>query len=75
MYDIIIIKYHTMDIIIITCLISYMILYMITDLHNASILDTPVPFQELFTGLLDPSTDISSASDKIKLVCPVQLVF
>jgi hypothetical protein len=52
-----------------------MILYMITDLPNASILDTPVPFQELCTGLLDPSTDISSASDRIKLVCPVQLVF
>ncbi len=48
---------------------------MIIDLPNASILNTSVPFHELCTGLLDPSTDISSAPNRIQLVCPVQLVF
>ncbi len=48
---------------------------MITDLPNASTLDTSVQFQYLCTGLLDPITDISTASDRIKLVCPIQLVF
>jgi hypothetical protein len=52
-----------------------MISYMITDLPNGSILDTSFPFQENCTGLLDPSTDIRSAPDRIQLVCPVQLVF
>ena len=51
---------------------------MITDLPNASILDTPVPFQELCTGLLDPSTDISCASDRMQdkacLSCPARLL-
>ena len=60
----------------ITYMISYMISYMMSyHLSNASILDASVTVQELCTRLLDTSLDICSASDRIKLVCPVQLIF
>ena len=57
----------------ITYMISYLISYMMSyHLSDASILDASVTVQELCTRLLDTSLDICSASDRIKLVCPVQ---
>ena len=51
--------------------ISYIILY---HLPNASILDAPVTVQELCTRLLNTSTDIVCAPDRIQLVSPIQLI-
>ena len=42
-------------------------------LPNASILDGSVTVQELCTRLLDTSTNICCTSDRIQLVCPIQL--
>ena len=58
----------------ISCMIWYMISHMILHhLSNASILDASVTIQELCTGLLDTSTNHFCTSDRIHLVCPVQL--
>ncbi len=54
--------------------IIYDILYDIIHLPNASILDAPMTVQELSTRLLDTSTDLCRASDRIQLVCPFQLI-
>ena len=43
-------------------------------LPNASILDAPVTVQELCTRLLNTSTDIVCAPDRIQLVSPLQLI-
>ncbi len=52
-------------------MISYMIQYY---LPNATILDAPVTVQELCTHPLDTSSDLCCASDRIQLVCPMQLI-
>jgi hypothetical protein len=50
--------------------VMYDIIYDIAHLPNASLLDAPITVQELCTRLIDTSTDLSRASDRIQLVCP-----
>jgi hypothetical protein len=50
--------------------VMYDIIYDIAHLPNASLLDAPITVQELCTRLIDTSTDLRRASDRIQLVCP-----
>ena len=54
--------------------IMYDIMIQLYHLSYASVLDAPVTVQELSARLLDTCQDIFSASDRVKLVCPVQLI-